>query len=237
MLSKNVLTEINDQVTQVLKKHHALKEGETVKITLEITSNPLVSIVAKQLENDDTKILQRALNKMKHNRVRMAGVVNNHNLTLSDLKAWGSRIPHYRNVGMKALSEFARVLQEEGVDVPWAESVSDQPKGIAAEVARGVVKDITSQQWDEMSSSFFSPERKHSKTHRAALDKIRNGNNSPFPIKDAFPKSMHASWWKSMVSLINLRWKSRGLPFRLKFVSTATFKRRFDGTLQVVTLE
>lgn len=222
-------------VNKILKKEGFLKEGDVARVSVDITQGSSFVVVKSSSQNEDHHTLTNVLNRMTLQRVRMESIIRNANLNIVAIKSWQT-IPGYRNFGSKTYTELAHALIAEGVECGWAKALLAQLEFKTQEMERTEVKEIGPDGWVQMHDSLIRLRTKHTDTKLAILQGFKDSGNLAQGFRKVFPSKMHRSWWGTIRSLINSRWKRDGLLYRIQVVEKHISGDKLKDKYAIVTI-
>ncbi len=195
-------------------------------LQLEIENAPEIT------EPDQDPILTEIFGRMA-NGTRMANALFNNGIhTLKQLKNRNvSEILRLRNIGRKTLEEFQMALKSAGHE--WhALDIFLSASFYRLDLDRCQPIKPTAKDWYTMQQA-FKPE---DVLMRRVLEKLEKTSNEPMVADKLLFKTAGGAPKLEMMRLINTRFKSRGLPYRLKIISVTPSARKLEGKVQIVAL-
>lgn len=208
--------ELTTHITEWLRERRAITADQGVTITIDVVPLKPVSV---EFGSNPTTIYDGLFNSMGVGGNYLKNSLWNGNIrNLSQLQSASlDTLLGCRNVGRVLLQKLGKICIERKIGCHWAEEL----QGLTPyhqELEKATVRDMVVGDWSAMICALRKPLRKHTKTQLLLVNRLGGSGNQPVSAYKIFPRNIHSSWWKSILFLMNQRWKNRGLQYRIKFI-------------------
>lgn len=173
-------------------------------------------------------------------RVRWGNIFNNVPIKNLDelLRYRFDDIRKFRNIGELAIRALSDALEKAGqCNSPLAREINEYYSGarmsVKDEAERSEIQPLAESDWELMVSSLTKRTGRHTKSQVGLVSKLKLSGNSPSLASKVFPRRVRGSFRKELISLINQRWSSDELPYRMKFTSITSAKLKWEGEVQI----
>lgn len=225
-----------------LREQGLVTGNELVEIRLRVLpATPAVVIVDDSNGVSGEKTIKDILRHMPQRAgVRMANSLNNADVaTVDKLTSLSvNEMLKWRNTGKLTIIPLGEALKQSGLsDCPLAQDIERYFAGdkdtIKAQADRAEVKPIDEHDWEAMLTSIQKVERKHTAAQEKIVIALRKAGNQPTNASELFSKIDESLTWASFVHILNLRWESSKLPYRMKLTPTPTRKCKRECSVQI----
>lgn len=224
-----------------LREQGLITGNELVEIRLRVLPATLAVVIVDDTGSGE-KTIKEVLQHMPRNlRIRMGNALNNANIeTLEKLTSLSvNEMLKWRNTGKRTIIPLGEALKQSGLsDCPLVQDIeryfAKEKDALNAQSDRAEVKPLQVSDWESMLASIQRVERKHTTQQEKIVTALRKARNEPTNASELFSKSdVEPHWWRSFIHILNLRWESSKLPYRMKISSTPTPKCKQEGKVQI----
>ena len=231
---------LSQTIESWLKERGLIPDGQSIEVTIRILpAKPQVAIVLAD-QNNERSIKDITAHMHRGVRVRMENAINHANITkLADLLSLSvEKMLKWRNIGKLTIVPFGEALEKAGLsDSPLAQDIrryyGSDKMTLQTETSQAEIKPLENTDWEKMILSLEKVKRKHTKTQLKIIAALQKAGNELTDASTLFPSSVHGSWWRSHIHIVNLRWSSSNLPYRMRFIPTPTSKLKWAGKIQI----
>ena len=223
-----------------LREQGLISGNELVEMRLRVLPATQAVVIV-----DDTgtgeKTIKEVLQHMPRNvRVRMGNSLNNANIaSLEKLTSLSvNEMLKWRNTGKRTIIPLGEALKQSGLsDCLLVQDIdryfARDKQTLKAQSDRSVIKPLEDSDWESLLASIQRVERRHTAVQEKIVTALRKARNEPTNASELFSKITDPLSWASFIHLINLRWESSKLPYRMKLTPTPTPKCKQEGRVQI----
>lgn len=229
---------LSSYVEDWLRGQGLITGEQVIEISLRVLpSTPRVLVTSVE----DGKSLKDVLGNVPRNRrVRIENALEYVKIShLDELLCLSiDKLLKWRNIGNTTILALGEALEKSGLgESHLAQDIkryyAQDRLTLKIQSDRSLVKPLNNSDWNAMLISIQKVVRKHTKMQVEVITALRKANNVPTNVSELFRKGTDPSWWVSYIHLINLRWESSKLPYRMKFTRTPTPQCKWEGKVQI----
>ncbi len=239
-LNQEQLALLAEVVKNWLKERQLITDDQPVEMTLRFPP-PKSQVTVIVAEPENKLSIEKVIAQMYRGvRIRLENALNNADVTDLDqlISFKASDLLKWRNISKLTVTSLGEALGKVGLsDCPLAQDIrkyfgSDKPT-LKGEAERSEVRSLNDDDWTKMIASLEKVKRVHTKTQLQIVKALMNSGNKLTSASELFTGKIQASWWKSLIHLINLRWSSSNLPYRMRFTPAPTPQSKWAGQVQI----
>ncbi len=238
----NLEPELKLELVQYVENWLRVKGLLEPNMVLDITLRGLPDDSSRNTNDpEETISLQKFISLIpRQMRVRWGNIFNNCRIHhLDQLLSYKlDDIHKLRNIGELAIKALRDALESAGLGDSLlareiSEYYSEARMSVREEAERSEVQPLTESDWESMIFSLAKRKGIHTKSQVGLVNKLELNGNSPSLASKVFPRRVRGSFRKDLISLINQRWSSDELPYRMKFTSITSAKLKWEGEVQI----